>query len=133
MWMYGSGTWTDIPVVTKCTLINAEELANYETFQQDDSDHLKLLSCVNMRNEGVHVACISRVILSNPTTVSLTICKLQNGRAMTVASWHRVIEQGGARRPAGATGSRDRGCQPKGTETDKKSRWIGKGINLLNY
>ena len=61
---------------------NAEASAAYNAFRQDDSDHLKLLLCVNMLNEGVHVEGISGVILFRPT-VSPIIYKQQIGRALT--------------------------------------------------
>ncbi|MGN0972312.1 MAG: DEAD/DEAH box helicase, partial [Aristaeellaceae bacterium] len=61
---------------------NAEASAAYDAFRQDDSDHLKLLFCVNMFNEGVHVEGISGVILFRPT-VSPIIYKQQIGRALT--------------------------------------------------
>ncbi len=61
---------------------NAEASGAYNAFRQDESDHLKLLFCVNMLNEGVHVEGISGVILFRPT-VSPIIYKQQIGRALT--------------------------------------------------
>ena len=61
---------------------NAEASAAYNAFRQDNSDHLKLLLCVNMLNEGVHVEDIAGVILFRPT-VSPIIYKQQIGRALT--------------------------------------------------
>ena len=54
----------------------------FTAFKADDSEHLKLLFCVDMLNEGIHVAGISGVILFRPT-VSPTIYKQQIGRALT--------------------------------------------------
>ena len=54
----------------------------FADFQADDSDHLKLLYCIDMLNEGVHVRGISGVILVRPT-VSPIIYKQQIGRALT--------------------------------------------------
>ena len=54
----------------------------FASFKADDSQHLKLLFCVDMLNEGVHVAGISGVILFRPT-VSPTVYKQQIGRALT--------------------------------------------------
>ena len=51
-------------------------------FQSDESEHLKLLFCIDMLNEGVHVKGISGVILFRPT-VSPIIYKQQIGRALT--------------------------------------------------
>ncbi len=54
----------------------------FAAFKADDSGALKLLYCINMLNEGVHVKGISGVILFRPT-VSPTIYKQQIGRALT--------------------------------------------------
>ena len=61
---------------------NAESSESYNAFRQDESDHLKLLFCVNMLNEGVHVEGIAGVILFRPT-VSPIIYKQQIGRVLT--------------------------------------------------
>ena len=61
---------------------SAEASGAYDAFRQDESDHLKLLFCVNMLNEGVHVEGIAGVILFRPT-VSPIIYKQQIGRALT--------------------------------------------------
>ena len=54
----------------------------FAAFKADTSTHLKLLFCIDMLNEGVHVAGISGVILFRPT-VSPIIYKHQIGRALT--------------------------------------------------
>ena len=54
----------------------------FADFKADSSDHLKLLFCIDMLNEGVHVAGISGMILFRPT-VSPIIYKQQIGRALT--------------------------------------------------
>ena len=54
----------------------------FTDFKADSSDHLKLLFCIDMLNEGVHVAGISGVILFRPT-ISPIIYKQQIGRALT--------------------------------------------------
>ncbi len=54
-------------------------------FQKDDSDHLKLLFCIDMLNEGIHVKDIDGVILFRPT-VSPIIYRQQIGRAMSASS-----------------------------------------------
>lgn len=61
---------------------SAESGKEFEEFKADSSDHLKLLFCIDMLNEGVHVAGISGVILFRPT-VSPIIYKQQIGRALT--------------------------------------------------
>ncbi len=53
----------------------------FEAFKADTSKHLKLLYCIDMLNEGIHVDGLSGVILLRPT-VSPTIYKQQIGRAL---------------------------------------------------
>lgn len=60
---------------------------SFAAFKSDDSDALKLLFCINMLNEGVHVRGISGVILFRPT-VSPIIYKQQIGRALTAGNGH---------------------------------------------
>lgn len=69
---------------------NAEAPQAYEAFRQDNSDHLKLLFCVNMLNEGIHVTGVSGVILFRPT-ISPIIYKQQIGRALTAGSKHEPL------------------------------------------
>lgn len=69
---------------------NAEASAAYDAFRQDDTEHLKLLFCVNMLNEGIHVDGISGVILFRPT-VSPIIYKQQIGRALTAGGQHTPL------------------------------------------
>lgn len=54
----------------------------FQDFKGDESGHLKLLFCIDMLNEGVHVDGVSGVILFRPT-VSPTIYKQQIGRALS--------------------------------------------------
>ncbi len=54
----------------------------YIAFKNDSSDHLRLLFCIDMLNEGVHVEGLSGVILFRPT-VSPIIYKQQIGRALS--------------------------------------------------
>lgn len=56
----------------------------FSDFKSDDSDHLKLLFCIDMLNEGVHVEKIDGVILFRPT-VSPIIYKQQIGRALSAS------------------------------------------------
>lgn len=56
----------------------------FADFKADTSEHLKLLFCIDMLNEGVHVENISGVILFRPT-VSPIIYKQQIGRALSAA------------------------------------------------
>jgi len=54
------------------------------SFKQDTSEHLKLLFCIDMLNEGVHIDDVSGVILFRPT-VSPIIYKQQIGRALSAS------------------------------------------------
>ena len=62
-----------------------EASKEFAAFKADDGDHLKLLFCIDMLNEGVHVEGISGVILFRPT-VSPIIYKQQIGRALTAGT-----------------------------------------------
>ncbi len=59
-----------------------ETSRNFEAFKEDDSEHLKLLFCIDMLNEGVHMEDIDGVILLRPT-VSPIIYLQQIGRALS--------------------------------------------------
>ncbi|MEG0836210.1 MAG: Helicase associated domain protein, partial [Christensenellaceae bacterium] len=59
-----------------------EASSDFAEFKADNSDHLKLLFCIDMLNEGVHVDDISGVILFRPT-VSPIVYKQQIGRALS--------------------------------------------------
>ena len=54
----------------------------FADFKTDTTNRLKLLFCIDMLNEGVHVEGISGVILFRPT-ISPIIYKQQIGRALT--------------------------------------------------
>ena len=56
----------------------------FDDFKKDNSDHLKLLFCIDMLNEGIHVDGVSGVILLRPT-VSPIIYKQQIGRALSAS------------------------------------------------
>ena len=56
----------------------------FADFKADESGHLKLLYCIDMLNEGVHVEDIDGVLLLRPT-VSPIIYKQQIGRALSVS------------------------------------------------
>lgn len=55
---------------------------SFAEFKKDESDHLKLLYCIDMLNEGVHVENVDGVILLRPT-ISPIIFKQQIGRALS--------------------------------------------------
>ena len=60
---------------------NAESSKAFSDFKEDNSGHLKLLFCIDMLNEGVHVEDVSGVVLLRPT-VSPIVYKQQIGRAL---------------------------------------------------
>ena len=62
----------------------------FEDFKKDDSDHLKLLFCIDMLNEGIHVEDICGVILLRPT-VSPIIYKQQIGRALSASKKNNAV------------------------------------------
>lgn len=57
---------------------------SFREFKEDNSEHLKLLYCIDALNEGVHVEDVSGVILMRPT-VSPIIYKQQIGRALSAS------------------------------------------------
>lgn len=57
----------------------------FANFKTDESEHLKLLFCIDMLNEGIHVDGVSGVILLRPT-ISPIIYKQQIGRALAAGA-----------------------------------------------
>ena len=70
------------PKVYKVYSDNPESSGEFAEFKADKSENLKLLFCIDMLNEGVHLDDIDGVILFRPT-VSPTVYKQQIGRALT--------------------------------------------------
>ena len=62
----------------------------FEAFKKDDSAHLKLLFCIDMLNEGIHVEGVDGVILLRPT-VSPIIYLQQIGRALSAGSTEQPV------------------------------------------
>lgn len=62
----------------------------FADFKKDTSDHLKLLFCIDMLNEGIHVEDVSGVVLLRPT-VSPIIYKQQIGRALSASKKNRPV------------------------------------------
>ncbi len=71
--------------VYKTYASDPEASKEFAAFKADKGEHLKLLFCIDMLNEGVHVEGISGVILFRPT-VSPIIYKQQIGRALTAGT-----------------------------------------------
>ena len=63
---------------------SSESRGQFKAFCQDESRHLKLLYCIDMLNEGIHVGNIDGVILLRPT-VSPILYLQQVGRALSAA------------------------------------------------
>lgn len=62
----------------------------FAAFKKDDSAHLKLLFCIDMLNEGIHVDDVDGVILLRPT-VSPIVYLQQIGRALSAGSAHTPV------------------------------------------
>ncbi|MGN0181063.1 MAG: Helicase associated domain protein [Candidatus Ornithomonoglobus sp.] len=69
---------------------NPETSKAFAEFKADKSNHLKLLFCIDMLNEGIHVDDISGVILLRPT-VSPIIYKQQIGRALAAGKKKNTV------------------------------------------
>ena len=73
------------PHIYKAYSNDPETSKAFADFKRDTSSHLRLLYCIDMLNEGVHVDDIDGVILLRPT-ISPIIYKQQIGRAMSAGS-----------------------------------------------
>lgn len=62
----------------------------FRDFKVDNSDHLRLLYCIDALNEGVHVEDVSGVILLRPT-ISPIIYKQQIGRALSASKLREPV------------------------------------------
>lgn len=62
----------------------------FAAFKADKSDHLKLLYCIDMLNEGIHVDDVDGVILLRPT-ISPIIYKQQIGRALSAGKKKNAV------------------------------------------
>ncbi len=64
---------------------SAESDREFTAFEEDNSSHLKLLFCIDMLNEGIHLNDVDGVIMFRPT-VSPVVYKQQVGRAISVGT-----------------------------------------------
>ena len=69
---------------------DAKAEQEFDRFKADDSAHLKLLFCIDMLNEGIHVDDVSGVILLRPT-ISPIIYKQQIGRALSAGKKRNTV------------------------------------------
>ena len=83
------GTWfrqvDPSPHVYTAFYSDAATGREFNAFKKDDTEHLKLLFCIDMLNEGIHVDDVDGVILLRPT-VSPIIYLQQIGRALSAGS-----------------------------------------------
>lgn len=75
----------DAPVVYRAIYDNVDTPDEVRSFCADTSKHLKLLFCVDMLNEGVHVPDVDGAVLLRPTA-SPTLYLQQVGRALAVGN-----------------------------------------------
>ncbi len=73
------------PHIYEAYYSNPETSKAFADFKADESNHLKLLYCIDMLNEGVHVDDIDGVILLRPT-VSPIIYLQQIGRCLSAGA-----------------------------------------------
>ncbi len=73
------------PHIYEAYYSNPETSRAFADFKEDESEHLKLLYCIDMLNEGVHVDDIDGVILLRPT-VSPIIYLQQIGRCLSAGA-----------------------------------------------
>ena len=71
------------PAVYRAIYDNERSPEEVKRFSADRSGHLKLLFCIDMLNEGVHVADVDGAVLLRPTA-SPTLYLQQVGRALSV-------------------------------------------------
>lgn len=69
---------------------NPDSEEDFQRFVEDDSGHLKLLYCIDMLNEGIHVDDVDAVVLCRPT-VSPIVYRQQIGRAIAAGSKKRPV------------------------------------------
>ena len=78
------------PHVYRAYSEDPEASRSFARFKEDRSGHLKLLFCIDMLNEGVHVEDVSGVILFRPT-VSPIVYKQQIGRALSASKSREAV------------------------------------------
>lgn len=79
------------PAIYRAIYDNAESPQEVREFSADESSHLKLLFCIDMLNEGVHVADVDGAVLLRPTA-SPTLYLQQVGRALSVPDRKQKIQ-----------------------------------------
>lgn len=69
---------------------NPQSSKEFTAFKNDTSEHLKLLFCIDMLNEGVHVSDVDGVVLLRPT-VSPILYLQQIGRTLATGKKHEPV------------------------------------------
>lgn len=78
------------PHIYRAYYDNPENSLEFQGFKEDESRHLRLLYCIDMLNEGIHVEDIDGVILLRPT-VSPILYLQQIGRALSTGRNHQPL------------------------------------------
>ena len=78
------------PHIYRAYYDNPENSLEFQNFKEDESKHLRLLYCIDMLNEGIHVEDIDGVILLRPT-VSPILYLQQIGRALSTGRNHQPL------------------------------------------
>ena len=84
------GRLDESPHIYRVFYDNSESRSQIRAFIGDKSSHLKLLYCIDMLNEGIHVADVDGVVLLRPT-VSPILYLQQIGRALSSAGKRRPV------------------------------------------
>lgn len=84
------GTLDATPHIYQVYTSYQESEKDFQNFVADDSDHLKILFCIDMLNEGIHVDNVDAVVLCRPTE-SPIVYKQQIGRAIAAGSTKRPV------------------------------------------
>lgn len=71
------------PAIYRAAYDNHESPEEVRRFQADQGSHLKLLFCIDMLNEGIHVADVDGAVLLRPTASPILYLQ-QVGRALSV-------------------------------------------------
>ena len=106
-----------------------EASQSFADFKADNSDHLRLLFCIDALNEGIHVEDVSGVILLRPT-VSPIIYKQQIGRALSAGKSKEPVIFDVVNNISGLYSISS--VQDEMQEFIKYNRYLGEGENIVN-
>ena len=106
-----------------------EASQSFAEFKADDSDHLRLLFCIDALNEGIHVDDVAGVILLRPT-VSPIIFKQQIGRALSASSTKNPVIFDVVNNISGLYSISS--LQDEMSEIVRYYQYLGEGENIVN-